>query len=92
MFAVDNIWQTTPAVRGHEVFMLVSPEMLDPHFPPPAHAYPTHWVTYAGNLSVDTTNGNLTFDVYSWGKRITVKNIPFLTFKQYYYGAVSAAY
>lgn len=38
---------------------------------PPAIPYPSHWVALLGNLSI-ANNNLISFDVYTWGKTMTV--------------------
>lgn len=48
--------------------------------------FPNHWVLYAGH-SFDS-GSQLSFKVYSWGKEVEVKNLPYEQFKDTFYGYV----
>ena len=39
---------------------------------PPAIPYPSHWVALLGNLSLETDRNLISFDVYTWGKQMSV--------------------
>jgi hypothetical protein len=54
--------------------------------------YPSHWVTIVGNISIEppaqitkNKNGRVTFDIYSWGRKIHVKTDA-AAIKDYFWG------
>jgi hypothetical protein len=61
--------------QGGVVSLLIHSAMLGT--PKPAIAFPEHWITFLGNLSIDDSiwqrkGGHIRFDCYSWGQRIHV--------------------
>lgn len=59
--------------QGGVAFALINAEgMLTSK--PPAISYPSHWITFLGNLKIEPTEteSQISFEIYTWGQKMSV--------------------
>lgn len=84
---ISALTQAANAVRsGGVAFMLITAEGMLQNNPPPI-PFPSHWVALLGNVTIQN---QVSFDVYTWSKKLHV-DLDLSSFKKYFWAGVTGS-